>query len=132
MIRFLYANYYFHTGDYSKTLKNLKETYRDINYKIASKMLEIKTMFEVDHEEVDKRIEATYMFFNRDKMIPEPKRPLLTRFCLAVRKLRSSDTRHDPVKLKKLIEDVQNEPAAEQAWIIAKANELLLPTHKRH
>ena len=125
MVRYNYANYYFHTGDFKNALKNLKETYREINFKIVSKILEIKTLYEMDDERTDDRIEATNAFFRRERKIPAPKRKLLNSFISCLRKLRSTDTMHDTRKLEKLIRDLELNVVAERAWLLEKTNELL-------
>lgn len=125
MVRYNYANYYFHTGDYKNALKNLKETYRELNFKIVSKLLEIKILYEMDHERTDDRIEATNAFFRREGKIPVAKRKLLTQFISFVRKLRSPEKAYNAQKIEKLIGEMQQTVVAERAWLLEKAHYLL-------
>lgn len=126
MVRYNYANYYFYIKDFKNALKNLKkETYRDINFKLVSRLLEIKTRFEIDDALTDDRIKAANAFFRRERKIPPAKRAPLNLFIAYVRKLRDPRTIHNPRKLEKLIETLNQEIVAERAWLLEKAKEFL-------
>lgn len=125
MVRYNYANYYFYIKDFKNALKNLKETYRDINFKLVSRLLEIKTRFEIDDALTDDRIEAANAFFRRERKIPPAKRAPLNLFIAYVRKLRDPRTIHNPRKLENLIETLNQEIVAERAWLLEKAKEFL-------
>lgn len=133
MVRYNYANYYFHVSDFAKALLNLKETYRDINFKIVSKILEIKTLIELDDPRADARIEAGDQFFRRDLKIPAQKKQHFIRFISYTRRLREPGLRNSPARIEKLTQEIATNLVAERPWLLQKVNALqnALPARKR-
>jgi hypothetical protein len=133
MVRYNYANYYFHINDFAKALQNLKETYRDINFKIVSKILEIKTLYELDDPRTDARIEAANQLFRRELKVPARKKQQIIRFVSYARRLREPDLQNSGSRIEKLIRELENSVVAERLWLSQKAQALLeaAPTRKR-
>lgn len=133
MVRYNYANYYFQINDFAKALQNLKETYRDINFKIVSKILEIKTLYELDDPRVDARIEAANQLFRRELKVPTRKKQHIIRFVGCMRRLREPELQNSAARIEKLIREIETSLVAERPWLLQKAQTLLAaaPTRKR-
>lgn len=123
MIRYNYANYYFYMGDYDRALRNLRETYKELNFKILSKVLEIKVLYETDDERLDERLNAHNVYFRRETKLPELKRAVLTRFIGFTRRLCDPLIGNSQTRIERLKREIDEKPTAEAEWLREKVQQ---------
>lgn len=130
--RFNVANYWFYTGQFDKALDVLLTSeYEEIQYKYSAKLMEIKILYELDSDILPSRIDAAKIFFYREKYIPQDKKEMYCRFADFMRRLIRPQTAVNPDRIRKLSEELENDPMIVELYWLKEKLELLLKKNRR-
>lgn len=129
LYRYNLANYLFYTKEYDQALKILLiADYDELAYKISSKILEIKILYETESDVLPAKIDAAKIFFYREKSLNEQRKAQYCGFADFMRRLIRPQTAVSPQRLLKLKEELETPPTiAEKYWVAEKLEALLLP-----
>jgi hypothetical protein len=125
--RFNVATFWFYKHEYEKALDILMTLdYHELQYKISSKILEIKILYELESDILPARIDAAKIFFYREKHISPEKKDQYCRFADFMRRLIRPQTSVNLLRIEKLLEELEADPAiAEWYWLREKLNRML-------
>ncbi len=129
------ANYYFEVKKYDETrLILMTSDYDDIRCRMAARILEIKSLYELsilegtDHrvgEYLEDRVEAGILFFFRLKDVEPRKKRMGKRFADTVKRIIHAKGNRDISRLKKIGDDIQAaELIAERQWLLGIIDDL--------
>lgn len=122
-----WAEYLFHTGQFGAAREILqKANYTEMQYKISSKLLEIKCLCEevLAGDEsldvlLDNKVGAAIVFFHRPSKITEEKKEMCLLFARTVKRIIGAMDRLDGAHLQTLYADVQQaKQIAERQWLL--------------
>ncbi len=117
------AEYYFALKKYPKVLDLLKDASEDTYYKIASKRLELKVLFEIQDDLLETKMTAfkVYIHRNSKKKLPESPYQRNNNFINILRQVNSPQVYKNAKKINKLIGKIQLLGAvAEREWLLEK------------
>ncbi|HNM26030.1 MAG TPA: hypothetical protein PKL15_11400 [Saprospiraceae bacterium] len=128
--------YYFQTKEYEPELHTLlTSNYEDMLYKLQSKMLEIKILYEMSRrpdadyrvsEFLENKVEAAIVFFFREKNIPPDKRKMYKRFADTMKRILHAEGKDDLKRLEKIRADIDSfDLIADRQWILGIVDALL-------
>ncbi|MBL7803755.1 MAG: hypothetical protein JNL02_08480 [Saprospiraceae bacterium] len=128
--------YYFQTKEYEPELHTLlTSNYEDMLYKLQSKVLEIKILYEmsrrpkVDYrtlEFLENKVEAAIVFFFREKNIPPDKRKMYKRFADTMKRILHAEGKGDAKRLEKIRTDIDaSDLIADRQWLLSVVDGLL-------
>lgn len=126
--RFNLAHYHFFVREYQTAYKVLfPYKYEEMHYKIASKILEIKILYELGESQwLDARIEAAKVFLWREEKMPSLKKEHYVNFVNLMKQMLHSETAVDPARVQHLISKVKDTKLiADRAWLLEKLEEIL-------
>jgi hypothetical protein len=117
---------HFEKGNFEAVLEQLAIlNYNETMYKASLKVLEIKTLYELQSEVLDAKIEAAKVYFHRDKLLPEYQNKMFSNFVDFMRQLIHHSTAVSPDRIQKLKEKLEASTAyAEYFWLKEKIAEL--------
>ncbi len=128
--------YYFQTKEYEPELHTLlTSNYEDMVYKLQSKVLEIKILYEMSRrpnadywvsEFLENKVEAAIVFFFREKNIPPDKRKMYKRFADTMKRIIHAEGKNDIKRLEKIRTDIESfDMVADPQWLLEVVDELL-------
>lgn len=126
MLRFIHASYYFQKKDYKNTSRYLKETFEELQFKTTARILELKLLFETQHPDLIKKLNAAKVFFYRDVALPHVKKTAANKFIDYIKQMSIPGTLNNQARLNKIMDKLNMEPiVAEKLWLIEKLSSKL-------
>ncbi len=140
--QFNLAQYQYYTTDYQPALKTLLTTaYEDMQYKLSSKILEIKILWEMSRRDqsdtrvaefLENKIEAAIIYFFREKKLPDDKKKICKRFADTMKRIIHAEGKRDVKRLQIILEDIAKaEYIAERQWLSKLVEGLIAPFAKK-
>ncbi len=151
--RYNLANYYFHQKDYRAAKRYLlQNTYEDKQYKLSSRILTIKVLYEINDIELDAALDAAKSYLSEKKNknvaeskpeaktqkpgkqkikgqttdIPKDKWEMCNNFVKAMFRLSRVTPLTEVALVEKILIDVEHtDLIADRAWLIEKLEEIL-------
>jgi len=132
--RYNLANYHFFVREFQTAYEVLfPYKYEEMHYKIASKILEIKILYQLRESQwLDARIEAAKVFLSREDKIPSLKKELYVNFVNMMKQILHSETAVNSDRAQQLISKVkETKLIADRAWLLEKLEAILEKIGKR-
>ncbi len=119
--------YYFHKKEFNKALDILVNKYEDVYYKIASRRLRLKLLYETQSPILESRIDAfkVLLFRISRQVLSEDQKMMNNNFIDLLRQILHPKTFKNPDRIKKLKSKIQSkEKLTEKVWLLEKLDEL--------
>lgn len=132
MLHYIHALYYFQKKDYKNTGLYLSKTFEELQFKTASKILELKLLYEIRDPDLHKKLNAAKVYFHRDAALPAIKKIAANKFTDYVKQISIPGTSRNKTRLNKILDKLKEEPqVAEKLWLIEILTDKCKPDHEK-
>lgn len=132
MLHYIHALYYFQKKDYKNAGHYLSKTFEELQFKTASKILELKLLYEIRDPDLHKKLNAAKVYFHRDAALPAIKKIAANKFTDYVKQISIPGTSRNKTRLNKILDKLKEEPqVAEKLWLTEILTDKCKPDHEK-
>ncbi len=120
------AKVFFHQRQFDRVIEQLSlVAYSDLQYALGSRLLLLKTYFEMDEmRSLDSLLEAFRIFLSRKSKLAKPVKDQYLHLLKVVRKLAFAQS-FEKEKIRQIRRQIEASSSIEKNWLLEKADELL-------